>query len=500
MTARSHLTQELLNYFDETDTRTRECPNTLEAQLLNSAALAFEESDARISREIDGRTLARVPANLDNRGVWYGVQLPPGLAIADSGPQTVRGSNDGTNWTSLKPYDDWLPVPSGVAVDATRAVVPFSSPTLFTLAGDGTPKTATAALAIPGVLHFWLEGMAESQDHVSVVVRGHKHPRVFWAGDDVAWTETLDLAEEGYYKTATTWAEIDTVEVNELPAGATLKAALFPFAFDYENDPSRPYIHPAYRDARFRRYWTIDDLLVKEVFFVSRYGGYETFQCYAPPRPVSGLAVEPNTRGMLLWDSTTLYYADRREPMPDKLDRTVLIKEPLYGIAVSLDPFRSGEVRFVNIAPFAFDGSAQMTQYRYLVETPDGDTKILTPEGRVLELSGAVGWRRGAPKGLSFPLIATGTYLFTLECIGAQGEITRDVFPFANADVAPLATLDLTGLIPEVQGVGFDSRQRLWAWTGSFLVPLKFRYDGYVWDADSRTVYLTDAYSKVEVL
>jgi hypothetical protein len=76
MAHRSHLTQELLNYFDETDVRTREIPWTIEAQLLNAAACAIEESDLRISREIRSTQLGRAPLNLDNRGVWRRIQIP----------------------------------------------------------------------------------------------------------------------------------------------------------------------------------------------------------------------------------------------------------------------------------------------------------------------------------------------------------------------------------------------------------------------------------------
>jgi len=47
---RSHRTQVLLNYFDITDRRVREEPYTIDAQLLNTAAIALDDSQQRIAR------------------------------------------------------------------------------------------------------------------------------------------------------------------------------------------------------------------------------------------------------------------------------------------------------------------------------------------------------------------------------------------------------------------------------------------------------------------
>jgi hypothetical protein len=51
----------------------------------------------------------------------------------------------------------------------------------------------------------------------------------------------------------------------------------------------------------------------------------------------------------------------------------------------------------------------------------------------------------------------------------------------------------------DIQGLGFDYRQRLWAWTGDFLVPLQCEYDAYLYDEASRTLYMTDPCEKVRL-
>lgn len=51
----------------------------------------------------------------------------------------------------------------------------------------------------------------------------------------------------------------------------------------------------------------------------------------------------------------------------------------------------------------------------------------------------------------------------------------------------------------DIQGLGFDYRQRLWAWTGDFLVPLQCEYDAYLYDEASRALYMTDPCEKVRL-
>src|SRR3954470_376348 len=98
---RSHLTQELQNYFDVKDPRVREGPYTIDAQLLNLAAVELEDLDLRMQRE-SGRALRAVALNIDNRGVYFGVSVP---AEVDLSAPTIVGKILSVP-TALVPFDD----------------------------------------------------------------------------------------------------------------------------------------------------------------------------------------------------------------------------------------------------------------------------------------------------------------------------------------------------------------------------------------------------------
>src|ERR1035441_10631606 len=94
---RSHLTQGLLNYFDETDARVRETANTLDAQLLNTAAVSLEAHQLRVQREVDGRFLATCPLNLDNLGIYYRVQIPVNFLLSTDANGNLQRSEEHTS-------------------------------------------------------------------------------------------------------------------------------------------------------------------------------------------------------------------------------------------------------------------------------------------------------------------------------------------------------------------------------------------------------------------
>lgn len=73
---RSHRTQELLNYFDHRDVRTRQGRTTIEAQLMNAMCNALDANELRVLREVNGRTYANVPLTVDNKGLYYRVRVP----------------------------------------------------------------------------------------------------------------------------------------------------------------------------------------------------------------------------------------------------------------------------------------------------------------------------------------------------------------------------------------------------------------------------------------
>src|ERR1035438_5752222 len=108
-------------------------------------------------------------------------------------------------------------------------------------------------------------------------------------------------------------------------------------------------------------------------------------------------------------------------------------------------------------------------------------------------------WCAGAPPAeLPFMLsFGPGTYVFTLETRTVSGVVLHDSYPYADLVVTPLVSLDLD--LAHVRGVAFDARQRMWIWDGNFLHPMKFVYDGYIFDPTSRSLYLTRSYDEVTV-
>ena len=197
---------------------------------------------------------------------------------------------------------------------------------------------------------------------------------------------------------------------------------------------------------------------------------------------------------MFAASGTTLYYFDRREPLPTDLSAAALTREPLYGLEILVDETQLSPIRFVVLQPVAYAGAPTVTRWRFLVKTPDQNMYALTPDGFLVEFTSAAGWRNGSvPPTLTIPLAQTGTYVFSLQAIGSDGTIAEDSTPWPNLPFNPKASFDLSSLVSRIQGLSFDDRGRLWVWDGFTAVALKLHYDGYVLDQDSQSIYLTDS-------
>jgi len=495
----SHYTQRLRNYFDHLDPRSRELPYTLDGQLLNAAAMSVEASENRMQREIDAQSLGTCPANLDNGGIYYRTPVPLSLPITTSGPSKVEGSRAGV-YKVLQPFDDTLPVPSAAVLDSSRSSVPCDSPVLLTVTGTDLPQDSGAInLPIPNRLYFWVTNLGNSASTISVMLRGQTYPCDYWAADLLPQSETVPISDNGLFVTQKTWQSVEDIQVIGLPSSATLQVLLFPFGCPYQADPLRPVSLAAYRDILFDRYWNVNGQLLEEVYAINRWSGFEVVHNYQLPVPMDGVAVEPNTYGLFGYSGTKVYYADRREPLPDNLSRAVITQEPLYSLSVSYDQTHVGRIRAVTIHGIPHESAAQLRQCRLRVEAPNGVSYAVTASGALSSLDGPSGWLGGPLPNLSLALPWTGTYVFTLECSDVNNLITQDVQVYLNSVLTPLATLEFNRLVPAVKGLGFDARQRVWVWTGSFLVPMRFSYDAFIYDASSRSVYTTELYDSVRL-
>lgn len=485
----------MLNYLDETDVRSREIPWTIEAQLLNAAACALDESDLRLSREVRACQKGKTPLNLDNRGVWHQVQVP----YASGAIGSFQGVIDG-QVINLKPYDDLFPAPTRVSSDSARSIVPLADLLLFSVDGDGLPRNSgPISLAIPNRLYLWVEGLESGA--VEIQLEGYTHPRAFWASASEPIIEKLTAVKAGPLETEHTWESIQDITVRGLPTGASLKVCLFPAGFAYQPDVMRPYTDPAYRDVTFPSFWTVDGRIVREEFFNQQFYGFQTAQTYFNETPIRSVTVEPNTFGILAASGSTLIYADRREPAPDGLSRTALTEEPLFGLQVSYDRELSSDQRYVSLKAIPYAGAPNLVQYRYTVEDPNGGHWLITKAGDLARLTSNLGWNRGTPSdvSLSLPNSQCGTWMFGIECSDQAGHRTYDRAPYLHAALNPIASFDVSSVVPELAAAIFDSRERLWLWTGDLLVPAVFSYDAYVYDEAGRALYLTDSYDEVRL-
>ena len=544
---RSHLTQVMLNYFDWTDGRVRRGRYTIDAQLLNLAAQQLEMSGVRLARELGATTLRACPANIDNAGTYWRQRLPGSFnfnlaahavsaivlgatyrgvwvagtsyAVGDEAayPSAASGNyytclvaNSDATWTPahwnlvsptvLSEYEDQLPVPSRVTARTDLSPVLLADPLLFSMTGAGDTSTQSWAAQRVGPftpelvnrIHFWADAPGVFSLNVSVRIIGQRAPAPAWADAQRVSSEQIKISDLGWAVSKFAWSSIQQVEVLGLPAGITLSAYTGMFSLPMQPDVTRPYADPGYRDVSFARYWQQTGDFLTEQYLESDYNGWRFAQSYATPGALSALAVEPNTPGMFAASGTTLYYFDRREPLPTNLSASALTQEPYYGLDISVDETQLTPVRFVVLAPLPYANAAQVTKWRYLIQTPDGNNYALTPNGFFAELTSVAGWRTGIPPTLTIPLAMTGTYVFSLQAVGSDGSIVQDSTPWPNLPFSPKASFDLSGLISNIQGLSFDDRNRLWAWDGTRAIALEMHYDGYIIDQDSQSIYLTD--------
>jgi hypothetical protein len=531
---RSYLTQGLQNYFDDSDARIRGFRSTLDAQLLNAAAVPMETHGLRMRREIVGRYPATCPLNLDNRGVYTRAQLPVGFVLdtdADGNLQLPVGTAVyGTRGTQILPlpvFDDTLPVPTRIELDSQRQPVPMTNPVLWQSPEivsqnpvapqvlEGVPLEASlGVLTLPNRLSIWIDQLGSYQGSVTIQMQGEPAPRVLWAGQGRIKSETVTTSSEGLVRSSTVWATVTSLLVYGLPAGATLTVYGIEIGLPQVPDPDRPYIDPRFRDVDFDRYWQIDsDPLhgdwVNELYYENRDVGLGVTQSYQSAQGLAQLVVEPNTFGMFgfrprndaLNTPPTVFYFDRRERLPGSLASAALTVEPYFGLDVRFNVFQRTP-RGVLLYPVPYGGASNTCNWRLLVEIPGGAGPLSYGQ----DSNGVWGlglldeklWQSGAlPKEIPFALGVAGTYVFTLETRGADGTVTTDSYPYANLALSalPQSGIPLPGFV--LVGIGFDCRHQLWGWTGDKLLPLALHYDAYLFDADSLSLYLTDPFDGV---
>jgi hypothetical protein len=159
---------------------------------------------------------------------------------------------------------------------------------------------------------------------------------------------------------------------------------------------------------------------------------------------------------------------------------TAITSDPVYSINVTFDPTREGSTRYACIQALEHAHDSVIRAWRYVLQTPSGLVFAILPSGTFVTYSGGAGWSTGVPAEVSVPLTETGTYVFSVECVDVNNIVSADRFPYANLPLNTAKQLDISGLVPAVAGIAYDSRGRLWIWTGDFAVPVSFCYDAFL--------------------
>lgn len=514
---RSPLTQQLQNYFDINDSRVRNAQNSLDAQLLNAAATCMEEHNLRFQRELNARYISTCPLNIDNRGVYYKLQLPPGFVLptdADGNslpPQTVIGTKNQVQ-TTLTLFSDLLPTPNSIEKDPDRNSVSLSSPLMATITADASTPSFSAPLAIPNRLTFWLQDLGTNISTVTIIIEGEPYPRSLWPGQQTVKSECITVNSEGTFRSKIVWYSVSRIRVYGLPKKAHLGVYSLEMNLPFVADPSRPFTHPSDRDSLYSRFWSISDGALDEVYYENPDLGFvsgETplISSYLTNGSLNSICLEPNTYGMFAvqeasapGSSPTLFYADRREPMPGSLDQAALTAVPAYGLQVD---FSKDPIRQVTLTPQPYSETPGVANHRFLVQLPSGQVLIYYYDTNaaawVLRSYSSSFWVAGAPPAtVNFALGAPGTYVFSLETRDGSGTVLRDAYPFQHLAFTPQQSFPLVDLAHAL-GIGFDYKQQLWIWDGFFLHPYRTRYEGYIFDPDGRALYLTDNFDEVQV-
>jgi hypothetical protein len=146
-------------------------------------ALALEDHTRRFARETRGRDFS-APLNIDSRGVYYQCFVPPAFQLGltpdgvPAAPKSIRGSIPGSGqYVQLRPYDDVLPVASRIELETSLALVPYTTPLLFSIAGTNYPVSITPdAPQFPNRISLVLTGLGPSDSAVEVTVTGTAWP------------------------------------------------------------------------------------------------------------------------------------------------------------------------------------------------------------------------------------------------------------------------------------------------------------------------------------
>lgn len=452
----------------------------------------------------------------DPVNIQYEFPSVDGLFINDtvSGWFTISGVNSNTLeefWYETAP---------------TRATLDTTSTNAHTLVSpvDITtfPKTTVSDPHLPGHLIIDVDAAGNSLVNTdNEFVRRGKVTVIGTTRKDTEESETIVFPWTMKQKTLQQWKEIEKIEAYDFPSGVMIGV----YSGDFANGPYWDAYNLGYSEYRNKVdiFWDVG--VVGTVPTLDKVGhisdewkvlitgndqkevkrSWETLDQGGATVSGVDLAVQPfSTWAWVVDANNQLYCYDLAETIADRID---LIGDRTSGSHVKLD-FEAKHVvmgETIKFYPYYERPLVEVDKYRLWYETPSGDQYGLL-SGTPVSISSNF-WTRGSEiidrrlEGVtSVTATERGDWLFVVEVVYNDG-VEHTYKALVTVDYkTPVTQIDLSSMIAStIDGIDFDSDQRIWVRSGSTYYRLNLHADKMLIDYTNKVIYFREDYREVDV-
>lgn len=483
MLPRAFSAQELQNYADLSESRVRSAPFSFTAAVLNSFALALDESRMRVERESGVFSTARCPLRLDNRGVWWQLYFREMFEIDPGRGDRVSGLWNG-QWVDLSVFDGSPVLPSRIYPE------PDPKPWQPAWSSSGSVRWPDGEQPFP----FLPVVESDPGNLSSVFIEAELDPWSPWNGRSA---EELQALRSGFGRGLLRCRSIVRASaVSSVPATVHACSGSMQRVPDWEVS----WTGPMDRGLSLPLFWSVRGGLIAGEVFRNEGGRWETvFSERLPGADAVAVAPEPRTPHLVAASGDALFWCDRRRPMPS----TVRLSAPAAACPMMLEvephPDEPEVPEWVRIRVSGPSGF----RWRMCAVFPDGKRYLLDPrpsgvlDPAPYDLLSA--WKRSNPEPeYRFFLPSDGDYLFQVECQTPEG-LSTDSLAWRRGLLHVYRSYSLEGQVSGIAGIWFDANERLWIWTGAHAIRMREEYDLYAVAPDGRSAYFSLPYEKIRV-
>lgn len=536
MANKSYAGRWLANTFPE-DTAVRLDSESVGQRLFHALGTPMDEMDRDLVRMRANQYVATF--NTDEVDVLYKATLPPSHAFTSvSGDpiylqyanpvvqglfinDTISGwfAVSGVNSNTLEEL--WYEtLPDRVSLDTTLT---SASHTLVSSADSTTfPKTTINDPHIDGYLvldvnatnYSLIDTTEETIKRAKIIVKGISRK-------GLEEEETLVFPWSMKQKTLQQWQEIDRIDVYDFPSGVMIGA----YSGDYANGPYLDSYNLAYSEYRNKvdLFWdigvvgsvpTLDKVgYISDMWQVLVTGNdskeiKRSWQMLdTGMNTVSGvdLAVQPfTTRAWIVDGNNQLYVYDLAETMADDISS---IRDRTAGAHVKLE-FEAKHVvlnETIKFYPYFERPLSEVKRYRVWYQTPSGTQYGLSSQLPVAFTSnfwvtGSDTIERRLEPITNLAASERGDWIFAVETEFDRGETHTHKAIVTVDHKQALAQYDLSGIVATaIDGIDFDSDQRLWVKSGTSYYRLNLHWDRMLIDFYDKVIYFRENYTAVDV-